>query len=54
MALVKNILYVADTENHAIRCIYAGNVIVETIAGGRKGPGGDGGPAAAAVWQCSA
>ena len=39
---------VVDTENHAIRRIYAGSGIVETIAGGRKGPEGDGGPAAAA------
>lgn len=39
-----NIL-VVDTENHAIRCIELASGIVETIAGGRKGGGGDGGPA---------
>src|SRR6516162_1161241 len=42
-----NILIV-DTENHAIRCIHAATGIVETIAGGRKGPGGDNGQATAA------
>jgi len=42
-----NILIV-DTESHAIRRIDASTTTVETIAGGRKGPGGDGGPATAA------
>jgi DNA-binding beta-propeller fold protein YncE len=38
-------ILIVDTENHAIRRIHAATGIVETIAGGRKGPGGDGGPA---------
>ncbi len=38
-------LYVVDTENHAIRKIEARTGIVSTVAGGRRGPGGDGGPA---------
>jgi DNA-binding beta-propeller fold protein YncE len=38
-------ILIVDTENHAIRRIYAANGIVETIAGGRKGSEGDGGPA---------
>lgn len=38
-------LFVVDTENHAIRMIDAGGWIVRTIAGGRQGPHGDGGPA---------
>src|SRR5437868_2195258 len=42
-----NILIV-DTENHAIRLIDHASGVVTTIAGGRKGAGGDGGPAAAA------
>jgi DNA-binding beta-propeller fold protein YncE len=42
-----NILIV-DTENHAIRRIDRGTGVVTTIAGGRQGTGGDGGPAAAA------
>src|SRR6516162_8311743 len=41
-------ILIVDTENHAIRCIHAANGIVETIAGGRKGGEGDGGPARAA------
>ena len=41
-------ILIVDTENHAIRCIYAATGIVETIAGGRKGPDGDDGPATAA------
>jgi DNA-binding beta-propeller fold protein YncE len=41
-------ILVVDTENHAIRRIYTATDIVETIAGGRKGPGGDNGPATAA------
>ena len=42
-------LLVVDTENHAIRRIALSGSnagIVTTIAGGRRGPGGDGGPAA--------
>ena len=47
-------LLVVDTENHAIRRIElsgrgAANGIVTTIAGGRLGSGGDGGPATAAA-----
>ena len=38
-------ILVVDTENHAIRRVYAANGIVETIAGGRKSGEGDGGPA---------
>lgn len=38
-------LYVVDTENHAIRKIDAKTRVVTTVAGGRKGNGGDGGPA---------
>jgi streptogramin lyase len=41
-------ILIVDTESHAIRRIYVATGIVETIAGGRKGSGGDGGPAAAA------
>jgi sugar lactone lactonase YvrE len=41
-------LLIVDTENHAIRRIDRGTGVVTTIAGGRKGTGGDGGPAAAA------
>lgn len=36
-------LYIVDTENHSIRKIDAKTNIVTTVAGGRKGPGGDGG-----------
>jgi NHL repeat len=39
---------VVDTENHAIRRIDAVTGVVTTIAGGRQGGGGDGGPAIAA------
>jgi len=42
-----NVLIV-DTENHAIRLIDRNTGIVTTIAGGRQGAGGDGGPAAGA------
>jgi hypothetical protein len=38
-------LYIVDTENHAIRKIDAKTGTVTTVAGGRKGNGGDGGPA---------
>jgi DNA-binding beta-propeller fold protein YncE len=41
-------ILIVDTENHAIRRIYAANGVVETIAGGRKGSEGDGGPPTAA------
>ena len=41
-------ILIVDTENHAIRRIYAATGIVETIAGGRKSGEGDGGPAIAA------
>jgi DNA-binding beta-propeller fold protein YncE len=41
-------ILIVDTESHAIRRIYAATGIVETIAGGHKGPEGDGGPATAA------
>jgi DNA-binding beta-propeller fold protein YncE len=41
-------ILIVDTENHAIRRIYAANGIVETIAGGRKSGEGDSGPATAA------
>lgn len=41
-------LYVVDTENHAIRCIAAQTGIITTVAGGRRGAEGDGGPATAA------
>jgi streptogramin lyase len=36
-------IYVVDTENHAIRRIDAKTGVVTTVAGGRKGPEGDGG-----------
>ncbi len=41
-------ILIVDTENHAIRGIYAATGTVETIAGGHKGPEGDGGPATTA------
>jgi streptogramin lyase len=41
-------LVIVDTENHAIRRIDRGTGIVTTIAGGRRGPHGDGGSAAEA------
>ena len=41
-------LLVVDTENHAIRRIDAGSGLVTTIAGGRRGGEGDGGPASLA------
>ena len=41
-------LLIVDTENHAIREIDMRSGTVATIAGGRQGEGGDGGPARAA------
>jgi len=41
-------LLIVDTENHAIRRFDIKSGTVETIAGGHKGSGGDGGPARAA------
>jgi sugar lactone lactonase YvrE len=41
-------LLIVDTENHAIRRIDHRTGIVTNLAGGRQGPGGDGGPAEAA------
>lgn len=38
-------LIIVDTENHAIRRIDHRTGIVTNLAGGRQGPGGDGGPA---------
>ena len=38
-------LLIVDTENHAIRRIDRATGIVTNVAGGRKGTGGDGGPA---------
>lgn len=41
-------LFIVDTENHAIRRVDAKTSVISTVAGGRKGAGGDGGPAAEA------
>src|SRR5262249_2641831 len=38
-------VYVVDTENHAIRKIATASGLITTVAGGRKGTGGDGGEA---------
>lgn len=37
-------LLIVDTENHAIRRIGRSTGVVTNLAGGRQGPGGDGGP----------
>ena len=39
---------IVDTENHAIRRVDPRTGLVTAFAGGRKGAGGDGGPALAA------
>ncbi len=36
-------IFVVDTENHSIRRVEAGTWKVTTVAGGKRGPGGDGG-----------
>ena len=41
-------IFVVDCENHCIRRIDAKTNVVTTVAGGRKGTGGDGGPAVSA------
>ncbi len=41
-------ILIVDTESHAIRRIDAASGVVETIAGGHKGPEGDDGPATVA------
>lgn len=41
-------LYVVDCENHSVRKIEVATGTIRTVAGGRRGPGGDGGPATAA------
>jgi len=38
-------IYVVDCENHCIRKIDAKSMVVTTVAGGKKGTGGDNGPA---------
>jgi len=38
-------IYIVDTENHSLRKIDARTNVVTTVAGGKKGTGGDGGPA---------
>jgi streptogramin lyase len=42
---LKGNVFVVETENHAIRRIDAATNVVTTVAGGRKGTGGDGGAA---------
>lgn len=41
-------LYVVDCENHSVRRIDVSSGVIRTVAGGQRGPGGDGGPATAA------
>ena len=41
-------MIVVDTENHAIRRVEKASLTVNTLAGGRRGSGGDGGTALAA------
>jgi sugar lactone lactonase YvrE len=38
-------VYIVDTENHCVRQINPNTGIIVTVAGGHKGPDGDGGPA---------
>ena len=47
IALTDNILYIVDTENHAIRAIDLGSGMITTVAGnGERGDGPDGDPLA--------
>lgn len=49
LAISANVLYVADTENHAVRAIELGSGTIRTVAGtGEPGFSGDAGPAASA------
>jgi hypothetical protein len=41
-------VYIIDTENHCVRRIHRRTGVITTVAGGRRGPDGDGGPAAKA------
>lgn len=41
-------IYVVDTENHCVRQIDPKDRTIRTVAGGRRGPDGDGAPAASA------
>ena len=38
-------IFVVDTENHAVRRIDSASGVITTVAGGRRGNAGDGGPA---------
>jgi hypothetical protein len=47
IALTDNVLYIVDTENHAIRAIDLKSGIISTVAGnGERGDGPDGDPLA--------